>query len=97
MVEHAINVLAGHLTWQLCTVALEARQAEKTDLAAIIAVSERRRTFLDKLEEYAVGNETNACEGVKQVVRTMLLGTIVCSTDLSLSHSRSPSPSTFTR
>lgn len=70
MVEHAINVLAGHLTWQLCTVALEARQAEKTDLAAIIAVSERRRTFLDKLEEYAVGNETNACEGVKQVVRT---------------------------
>ncbi|BGP05787.1 cohesin complex subunit [Rhodotorula toruloides] len=67
MVEHAINVLAGHLTWQLCTVALEARQAEKTDLAAIIAVSERRRTLLDKLEEYAVGNETNACEGVKQV------------------------------
>ncbi|PRQ73544.1 hypothetical protein AAT19DRAFT_15111 [Rhodotorula toruloides] len=73
MVEHAINVLAGHLTWQLCTVALEARQAEKTDLAAIIAVSERRRTFLDKLEEYAVGNETNACEGVKQVSLAFVL------------------------
>ncbi|BGP22583.1 cohesin complex subunit SA-1/2 [Rhodotorula toruloides] len=73
MVEHAINVLAGHLTWLLCTVAIEARQAEKTDLAAVIALSERRRAFLDKLEEYAVGNETNACEGVKQVSLAVLL------------------------
>jgi hypothetical protein len=33
-----------------------------------VAVSEKRRVLLEKLEEFAVGNGTNAAEGVKRVV-----------------------------
>ncbi|GAA6000843.1 cohesin subunit IRR1 [Rhodotorula paludigena] len=73
MVEHAIQVLGTHLVWQLQAVAVETVQAETADLPAIISVSERRRSLLDKLEEYAVGNETNAAEGVKQVSLAFLL------------------------
>lgn len=80
MVEHAIQVLGTHLVWQLQAVAVETVQAETADLPAIISVSERRRSLLDKLEEYAVGNETNAAEGVKQVVRTVPYSSNVCGT-----------------
>ncbi|BGP45801.1 cohesin complex subunit [Rhodotorula kratochvilovae] len=73
MIEHALNVLGTHLVWQLQAVAVEARESGTTDLPAILAVSDRRRSLLDRLEEFAVGNETNASEGVKQVSLAFLL------------------------
>ncbi|GAA5978615.1 hypothetical protein JCM10908_004424 [Rhodotorula pacifica] len=73
LVGHAIRVLAVHLSWHLLTVVAEIRQAGSTDLQALVAVSEKRRTLLEKLEEFAVGNGTNAAEGVKRVALTVLL------------------------
>lgn len=69
MVEHALEVLGTHLVWQLQAVVVETHQAGSADVASVLTVAERRQSFLDKLEEFAVGNETNAAEGVKQVVR----------------------------
>lgn len=68
LIGHAIRVLAVHLSWHLLTVVAEIRQAGSTDLQALVAVSEKRRVLLEKLEEFAVGNGTNAAEGVKRVV-----------------------------
>ncbi|GAA5879860.1 hypothetical protein JCM3774_002262 [Rhodotorula dairenensis] len=73
LVAHAIRVLAVHLSWHLLTVVAEIRQAGSTDLQALVAVSEKRRVLLEKLEEFAVGNGTNAAEGVKRVALTVLL------------------------
>lgn len=69
MVEHAIGLLGGHICWQLRAVKTETTASGAADLPAILALSERRQSLLDRLEEYAVGSETNASEGVKQAVR----------------------------
>lgn len=73
LIGHAVRVLAVHLSWHLLTVVAEFRQAGSTDLQALVAVSEKRRVLLEKLEEFAVGNGTNAAEGVKRVALTVLL------------------------
>ncbi|GAA5922470.1 hypothetical protein JCM3775_005740 [Rhodotorula graminis] len=73
MVEHAINLLGGHICWQIRAVKDETTASGKADLPTILAVSERRQSLLDRLEEYAVGGETNASEGVKQAALDVLL------------------------
>ncbi|GAA6050117.1 hypothetical protein JCM3770_001381 [Rhodotorula araucariae] len=83
MIEHALNVLGTHLVWQLQAVAVESRESGTTDQPSILAVSERRQSLLDRLEEFAVGNETNATEGVKQVSLAFLLDLYTISRQLT--------------
>ncbi|GAA5890955.1 hypothetical protein JCM8208_003106 [Rhodotorula glutinis] len=73
MVEQAIGLLGGHICWQMRAVKDETTASGKADLPTILAVSERRQSLLDRLEEYAVGGETNASEGVKQAALNILL------------------------
>ncbi|GAA5920161.1 hypothetical protein JCM6882_006360 [Rhodosporidiobolus microsporus] len=73
MIEHALNVLGTHIVWQLHAVTTETLQAGSADVAAVLTATEKRQSLLDKLEEFAVGNETNAAEGVKQVALAWLL------------------------
>jgi cohesin complex subunit SA-1/2 len=97
MVEHALEVLGMHLIWQLQSVVVETHQAKTADLGSVLNVAERRQSFLDKLEEFAVGNETNAAEGVKQVVRPFpLFQSFSSFADLSSTCRLFPSSSTST-
>ncbi|GAA6003229.1 hypothetical protein JCM10207_001811 [Rhodosporidiobolus poonsookiae] len=73
MVEHALRVLNTHVVWSLQALVLETRQAGSADLPAVLAFKDRRQSLLDKLEDFAVGNDTNAVEGVKQVALAALL------------------------
>ncbi|GAA5843847.1 hypothetical protein JCM9279_000166 [Rhodotorula babjevae] len=73
MVEDAIDLLGGHICWQLRAIKAETTASGAPDLPAILAHSERRQSLLDRLEEYAVGSETNASEGVKQAALSVLL------------------------
>jgi cohesin complex subunit SA-1/2 len=68
MVAHALSVLGLHLSWQLQIIALEAREGGAVEDLAVDNISARRTAVLEKSEEFAVGNETNAVEGVKEVV-----------------------------
>ncbi|GAA5977007.1 hypothetical protein JCM11641_002225 [Rhodosporidiobolus odoratus] len=85
MIEHALNVLGTHLIWQLQSLAIETRQADHVELAALVATTEARQALLDRLEEFAVGNETNAAEGVKQTALTFLLNIYTISRQLTSS------------
>ena len=68
MIQHALNVLGAHLTWSMQKIAAKDQEdaLDGLDLAAIV---ERRRALMEKLEEFSVGGNSNAVEGVKQAVR----------------------------
>lgn len=68
MVEHALSILGTHFTWQLSAFLAEVGASEQPDFAALAALCERRTTLVAKLEEFSVGQNSNAAEGVKQVV-----------------------------
>ncbi|GAA5939798.1 hypothetical protein JCM10213_007796 [Rhodosporidiobolus nylandii] len=85
MIEHALNVLGTHLIWQLQSLAVETRQAGSADVGALVVVQERRQALLERMEEFAVGNETNAAEGVKQVALAFLLNIYSISRQLTSS------------
>lgn len=68
MVEHALSILGSHLAWETLAFAAEAAEADEPDYAALASIVERRGTLLEKLEEFSVGHNSNAAEGVKQVV-----------------------------
>lgn len=87
MIEHALSVLGLHISWQLQTVALETRESGAVEPLTLDSISSRRNALLEKCEEFAVGNETNAVEGVKEMVSGYLqlrLSFVSCCTDSSL-------------
>ncbi|GAA6029512.1 hypothetical protein JCM8097_003715 [Rhodosporidiobolus ruineniae] len=83
LIEHAVNILCTHLVWHLQSVAVETRQAGQAELGAVLNVKDKRQQLLDKLEEFAVGNETNAAEPVKQVALAFLLDIYTISRQLT--------------
>ncbi|GAA5880996.1 hypothetical protein JCM1840_007214 [Sporobolomyces johnsonii] len=86
MIEHALSILRTDLIWQLQAVAVEVREADAVELGVVVALSERRQALLNRTEEFAVGNETNAAEGVKQVALGVLLDLYVVSQSITSSH-----------
>ncbi|GAA5877410.1 hypothetical protein JCM16303_003321 [Sporobolomyces ruberrimus] len=86
MVAHALSVLGLHLSWQLQIIALEAREGGAVEDLAVDNISARRTAVLEKSEEFAVGNETNAVEGVKEVALSVLLDIHFASTAITSSH-----------
>lgn len=71
MVEQALTILYIHLLWRIRKVAQEADDLpEESVLYSIVA---QRKALLAKLEDLCVGTMSNAIEGVKQVVRSILL------------------------
>ncbi|GAA5932633.1 cohesin subunit IRR1 [Sporobolomyces koalae] len=87
MIEHALSVLGLHLSWQLYTIALESRENGAADEIALDSISSRRSTILEKAEEFAVGKDTNACEGVKEVSLSVLLDVYFASATITSAHS----------
>ena len=74
MIEHALSILGTHFIWQLNTFIIGAAASDQPDLLALAGLCESRSTLVAKLEEFSVGQNSNAAEGVKQTVSvTMLL------------------------
>jgi hypothetical protein len=88
MIEHALSVLGIHISWQLQTVALESREAGAVEALTLDSIAARRNALLEKCEEFAVGNETNAVEGVKEVVSLFTSVSIECKLLISLFRDR---------
>ncbi|GAA5954369.1 hypothetical protein JCM3765_004438 [Sporobolomyces pararoseus] len=86
MIEHALSVLGLHVSWQLQTVALESRESGAVELLTLDSISSRRNALLEKCEEFAVGNETNAVEGVKEVALSVLLDIHFASAAITSAH-----------
>ncbi|GAA5919670.1 hypothetical protein JCM1841_005220 [Sporobolomyces salmonicolor] len=85
MIEHALAILGTELIWQLQAVAVDVREADAVELGVVVALSERRQALLNRAEEFAVGNETNAAESVKQVAFGLLLDLYVISQSITSS------------
>lgn len=85
MIEHALAILGTHLIWQLQIVAMEARDAGAIEESTLDSISARRRSLLEKTEEFAVGNESNACDGVKEVVSHNSISCLAASRVLNTS------------
>lgn len=81
MIQHALNVLGAHLTWSMQKIAAK-DQEDALDGLELASIVERRRTLMEKLEEFSVGGNSNAVEGVKQAVRPSL-ATLDVGTDVS--------------
>ncbi|GAA6013136.1 hypothetical protein JCM11491_005192 [Sporobolomyces phaffii] len=86
MIEHALSVLGLHLSWQLQTVALESREAGVVEALTLDSIASRQNALLEKSEEYAVGNETNAVERVKELALSVLLDVHFASAAITSSH-----------
>lgn len=67
MVEQALNVLTLHLIWKAKGLLLTADpNAEDNRFKEVLL--EQRGSLIDKLKEFAVGNQSNTVEGVKRAV-----------------------------
>lgn len=66
MIEHALGALGAHLTWRLLRLHASKGTADAETVSSVLGF---RTALLEKCEEYAVGVNSNAAEGVKRHVR----------------------------
>ena len=65
MVEKALDVLTLHLMWKAKGLFV-AEDSENDQYKDVLL--EQREALIDKLKEYAVGNQSNTAEAVKRAV-----------------------------
>lgn len=68
MVEHGLSILAVNFMWQLRSTAAAIASADQPDYAALASLTAHRTKLSERLEEFSVGQNSNAAERVKQAV-----------------------------
>lgn len=70
MVEQALHLLTLHIMWKGKGLTVDDDMStEETKLREILVA--QRESLLEKLIEYAVGEQSNTAEGVKRTVRKL--------------------------
>ncbi|SGZ15754.1 BQ5605_C029g10698 [Microbotryum silenes-dioicae] len=79
MVQHALSIQGTFVMWETLNLTKKAAENDQTDYGAIASLVERRGNMVDKLEEFSVGQTSNAAEGVKQKALVILLDAHILS------------------
>lgn len=74
MVEQALNVLTLHIYWKakgLLVIKDKDAASEETPYQDLLV--EQRDSLLEKLQEYAIGTQSNTGDGVRRAVSSFLV------------------------
>ncbi|SCV69509.1 BQ2448_2529 [Microbotryum intermedium] len=79
MVQHGLSIQGAFVMWETLTLTKKAAENDQADYGAIASLVERRGGMLNKLEEFSVGQTSNAAEAVKQTALVVLLDAHILS------------------
>lgn len=66
MVQHALDILSQHVLWSAAHLLAPTEERDGPDLEALATIVEKRAALLDRLEEFAIGQQANTTEEVKK-------------------------------